>query len=559
VLHELTEGEAGLLVLLFPHLAGLHLDHIEDLGGTVRITARTRTASLACRGCGVASGRVHDRYRRRLADVGCGGRPVEVVLAARRFRCGNPACPVATFAEQVPGLTSWYQRRTASLQHVLEKVALALAGRAGSRLAAALAAIVSRFTLIRLVRALPDPEGGQVTVLGVDDVAKRKGHSYATVLMDMDSHRLIDMLPDREADTFADWLREHPGIEVICRDRGGAYARAAREAAPAAVQVADRFHLWQDLAEAVEKTVLAALAAVAPGPCPQTAETAAPQDGPAPVPGTPAVPDGFRDVHGNERRLVARHRERYAAVQALRAEGCPVREIARRLGIAHDTAAKFANAATIDELLVKATSRPSILDPFKPYLNQRWNEGITSAAVLHEEIRARGWQGDVQAVGRYLRQFRTADGRDRQARAKPQLTAPAVPPPPQPRQVTRWIMTHPDHLASDDAADLARLLDASPALAAAAGHVRSFAGMMTRRQGLLALEDWLTQVEADDQPALHSFARGIRRDQQAVTAGLALPYSSGALEGKNCKIKYLKRLMYGRANFDLLRKMALHN
>ena len=120
-------------------------------------------------------------------------------------------------------------------------------------------------------------------------------------------------------------------------------------------------------------------------------------------------------------------------------------------------------------------------------------------------------------------------------------------------------MTHPDHLASDDDASLARLLDVSPALAAAAGHVRSFAAMMTRRQGLLALEDWLTQAEASGQPALHSFARGIRRDQHAITAGLAPPYNSGALEGTNCKIKYLKRLMYGRANFDLPRKTALLN
>jgi len=568
VLHELTGGEAGLLVVLFPHLAGLDLVHVEDLGGGVRITARTRTVLLACRGCGVVSARVHDRYRRRLADLGCGGRPVQVVLEVCRYRCGNPACPVATFAEQVPGLTSWYQRRTARLRDLLEKVALALAGRAGSRLAAAAGTAVSRFTLIRLVRALPDPEAGPVTVLGVDDVAKRKGHSYATVLMDMDRHRLIDMLPDREAETFADWLRAHPGIEVICRDRGGAYARAAREAAPAAVQVADRFHLWQDLAEAVERTVLAGLAATDPPPGPDSPadpdspDPDSPADpGTAAAPDTPAAaePDGFRDVHGHDRRLVARHRERYAAVQALRAEGCPTREIARRLGLARGTAAKFAGAASIDELLVKATRRPSVLDPFKPYLGQRWNQGITSAAALHEEIRARGWDGGILTVQRYLRQFRTADGRDRQARAQPQRTAPSAPAPPKPRQVTRWIMTHPDHLASDDAANLARLLDASPGLAAAAAHVRSFADMMTRRQGLLALEDWLTAVEAGDQPALHSFARGIRRDQQAVTAGLALPYSSGALEGKNCKIKYLKRLMYGRANFDLLRKMALLN
>jgi transposase len=557
VLHELSAAEAGLLVVLFPHLAGLDLVHIEDLGGGVRITARTRTGLLACRGCGVVSARVHDRYRRRLADLACGGRPVQVVLEACRFRCGNPACPVATFAEQVPGLTGWYQRRTAPLRDLLEKVALALAGRAGSRLAAAAGTAVSRFTLIRLVRALPDPEAGPVTVLGVDDIAKRKGHSYATVLMDMDSHRLIDMLPDREAQTFADWLRAHPGIEVICRDRGGAYARAAREAAPAAVQVADRFHLWQDLAEAVEKTVLACIAAMDPAPGPDSPED--PGTAASPDPPGPAQPDGFRDVHGQDRKLVARHRERYAAVQALRAQGCSVREIARRLGLARNTAAKFADAASIDELLVKATSRPSILDPFKPYLGQRWNQGVTSAAALHQEISARGWNGGILTVERYLRQFRTADGRDRQARTQPQLTAPDTPPPPKPRQITRWIMTHPGHLASDDAASLARLLDASPVLQAAAAHVRSFAGLMTRRQGLFALESWLTAVEADDHPGLHSFARGIRRDQQAVTAGLALPCSSGALEGKNCKIKYLKRLMYGRANFDLLRKMALLN
>src|SRR5260370_25001357 len=167
-----------------------------------------------------------------------------------------------------------------------------------------------------------------------------------------------------------------------------------------------------------------------PASGPQTAEAAASEDGPAPAPGPPTVPDGFRDVHGHERRLVARHRERYAAVQALRAEGCSVREIARRLELARGTAAKFANAASIDELLVKATSRPAILDSFKPYPGQRWNDGVISAAALHEEIRARGWAGNVQAVERYMRQFRTADGRNRQARTRPQLTAPAPPPPP---------------------------------------------------------------------------------------------------------------------------------
>ena len=558
----LPVSRAEFAALLLPHLAGTVVEAAGEAGGRVVLLVRPGAARAACPGCGTLSGRVHGGYPRRLHDVPAGGRDVVIVVAARRFRCLSPDCPKATFTEQVAGLTSRYSRRTPPLAALLGAVAAALCGRAGARLAAALgAAAPGRQTMVRLVMAAPLPQPRAAPrVLGVDDFALRKGHAYGTVLVDVETGRVVDLLPDREAATFREWLHAHPGAEAICRDRGGAYARAARDAAPAALQVADRFHLWQDLAEAVEKTVLACLAALSPPPpAPDTPETTAALDAPAPAPGTPAEPDGFRDGHGHERRLVARHRERYAAAQARRADGCPIREIARRLDLNRDTAVKFANAASIDALLVKATSRPSILDPYKPYPGQRRNQGTTSAAALHEEIRARGWTGDVQAVRRYLRQFRTADGRDRKARAKTQLTAPAAPPPPKPRQVTRWIMTHPDHLASDDDASLARLLDVSPALAAAAGHVRSFAAMMTRRQGLLALEDWLTQAEASGQPALHSFARGIRRDQQAVTAGLALPYNSGALEGRNCKTKYLKRLMYGRANFDLLRKMALLN
>jgi hypothetical protein len=175
VLHELTGREAGLLSLLFPHLSGLDLDRVEDLDGRVKIVARTGSEPVACRDCGTPSARVHDRYWRCLQDLACGGRPVQVELEVRRLICDNPGCPVATFAEQVEGLTARHQRRTVGLRSLLERVALALAGRAGSRLAQALGPVVSRFTLIRLVRAMPDPEIGQVTVLGVDDWAKRRG------------------------------------------------------------------------------------------------------------------------------------------------------------------------------------------------------------------------------------------------------------------------------------------------------------------------------------------------------------------------------------------------
>src|SRR5690242_7446724 len=161
--------------MLFPQLAALDILRVEDLGADgVRITTRTRTVSAACRRCGQASASGHDRYPRWLRDLPCGGRPVEVLVSVRRFRCANPACPAATFAEQVPGLTAFCQRRTPGLRGLLEAAALALAGRAGARLAAALGVIVSRHTPLRLVRAMPDPDPGVVTVLGADDIATRK-------------------------------------------------------------------------------------------------------------------------------------------------------------------------------------------------------------------------------------------------------------------------------------------------------------------------------------------------------------------------------------------------
>ena len=258
---------------------------------------------------------------------------------------------------------------------------------------------------------------------------------------------------------------------------------------------------------------------------------------------------------GRERALVSRTLERHAAVHDLLRDGHTQRETARILELDPSTVSRFAREPDPAALLVKATGRDSKLDPFKHHINQRWNQGITDAAVLHAGLAAQGWTGSVQAVRRYVRQFRTADGRTTAARTG--HPAPAAPPPPKTRQITRWLLTRPGSLDAEDQAQLAAVTASCPHLDALAGHIRSFAGMMTHRQGLLALEDWLTRVEADDQPQLHSFASGIRRDQEAVTAGLALPYSSAAMEGNVNKIKMIKRQMYGRAAFPLLRKRVI--
>jgi len=466
------------------------------VGRSVHVRARTCASEVACPGCGVMSRRVHSRYQRQLADAASGGQEVLIHLHARRFFCGNSACAKKTFAEQVPGLTSRYGRRTCGMQTVLQAVALALGGRAGARLSGRLACSASRSTLLRLIRAAPDPDGRTPLVLGVDDFALRKGHVYGTVLVDIETRRPVDMLPERSAESFRAWLDAHPGVEIICRDRGGCYAEGAAEGAPLAIQVADRWHLWHNLAEAVECAVARHRSCLQEPP-PQ------PSPGPEPpAPANPAAADGG---------LAERTRERHAEVHAALGRGLTITEISRALRLERKTVRRYATAATARQLICgPRLSRPGLLGPHQAYLRQRWDEGVRSTGRLHEELRERGYRGSLRTLRRLTAQLRQ------------DTAVPAAPPAPAARKVASWILTPPGKLADADRAALGQITSRCEELAITRDLVRQFADMLCHQHGE-HLEAWAGHAETSPVSELRGFSKGLRKDWAASPPGSPRP------------------------------------
>jgi len=558
---------------LFPPLAGLRIDDITIDNQGVVLTVRATRRTAPCPVCGHRSARVHGRYSRSLADRPCAGRQVTLWLHVRRFICRTPACPRTIFAERFPTLAPVRARRTHGQRTDLTDLGFTLGGRPGARFAQRFHLPVGRSTLLRLVRAAPDLVTPPPRVLGVDDFARRRGQTYGTVLVDMETRRPIDLLPDRTAATLASWLRRQPQVEIVSRDRAGAYAEGIRQGVPDAVQVADRFHLSRNAGEVLERVLTrhhAALrAAAASVDRAVTARNAAEPSPPLavlPAPIALAVGDGNRPTRPQTRAEQDRQarqgmrQARYDEAMALYTAGMGPATIARKVGVTRQTIWRWLRVGTFPVRSPQAP-RARMVAPYEPYLRERWQAGCQNARQLWREVRAQGFVGGKESVRRLVVTWRTVPAHPGPPRRHVPTAPQAVPPPPtrtrSPRQA-RWLLLRAaDQLPPDLQAYRTALLAAEPAIAHAQVLTAEFCRLVRERDAA-AFPSWLQSAQCSGLPEMREFARVLERDRAAVENALRYEWSNGVTEGHINKLKLIKRSMYGRANFDLLRRRVLH-
>jgi transposase len=387
-------------------------------------------------------------------------------------------------------------------------------------------------------------------LLSVDDFSFRRGRTFGTILVDLAKHRVVDLLPEATAEAFATWLRAHPGVQIISRDRGGVYAEGARHGAPQAVQVADRFHLLKNLLEALDRVLLRQHTLLAEVFRDLASETAPPRD-------RCSSTRASTRAEGDARVREARRRARYDAVVAAQASGVSLHAIARTLGLARNTVRRYVRGAVFPGRSHRP-ARMSKVARFSAYLQTRWEAGEHTSALLFREIAALGYRGSASTLRHVLASWRHDSSRiDPPPPTRSGQPSLAPPRPYTPRQ-TRWLLV--DAIKEPDARACAyrdAVLACSPEIRLAHVMVKDFLRLVQTRDAC-ALPAWLVQAEASSIAELAGFARGLRRDLPAVEAALLVEHSQGQIEGQVNRLKLLKRQMYGRAKFDLLRQRVLY-
>ncbi len=518
----------------------LRIDRIVPRAGLIAVHASSLQRGVNCPSCGILARRVHSWYQRVFADLPWAGVAVRLSLTVRRYFCDVPACPRKVFCERLPELAAPYARKTRRLADLLQVIALIAGGEAAARIISAVGLEVSPDTLLRLSRSASPPPSTGLSVIGVDDFATRRGQRYGTIIVDHEQHRIVDLLPDREAATLTAWLRAHPGITVITRDRAPAYADGARQGAPAALHVADRWHLLHNLTEAVERFLQTKHAELK-----RIAKTILPTTEPAvaPVADSPRT----RLTQWNERR-----QSRWQEVHRLAAQGLPIRQIGIELKMHRRTVRLLLRSDSCPERHIPS-SRRTILDPWQEHLQRRWEEGCHSAAELWREIKEAGFKGSQSMVRHFVARWRavSASGaKPSTAAGRPGRFVASA------RNCVWWLLKTDEELRPEQLKFVGSLCTDNPEIAELRTLAQSFSEIV-RTHDSEGFRQWISKASHSVSREVAGFASGLTRDLAAVEAAIASRWSNGPTEGHVNRLKTIKRSTYGRAKLDLLKARLL--
>lgn len=481
---------------------------------------------------------------------------VTLRLRVRKFFCDEASCERRIFCERLPEVAA-HARKTGRLEEALLAIVFELGGRAGARLAAELGLLAERDALLARARQAAPSGTEKVKILGVDDFAFRKGHTYGTILVDLEHHKVVDLLPERSQESLLAWLKQHPEIEVATRDRSHIYREGLAKGAPEAMQVTDRWHLLHNLASVLEESLLQKRPILRKAVTQETVSEEKSVDDFASGPMTPNRPRKHAArIEEAARKRHERLVEQWQDIRRLHLAGADVRLISRKLGISPRTVYRYKN---LEEPPPRQpyTPRASVLDPYGPYLLERWEEGCRNGKRLLREIRQRGYTGGERTFVRFTGELRRAEAAGKPPSFAPRARKGSVAGlSPTAKNVAALFMRREEKLTEEQKEYLGRLCDADEDLDVARRLTQEFANMVRELEGG-KLAGWLEEAEASSVPAMQRFAVGLKKDLDAVRAGLTEKWSNGPVEGFVHKLKLLKRQGYGRAGFDLLRARML--
>jgi transposase len=577
---------------------GMVISQVEVTQTQLTVEVISTQPCARCPGCGNLSDSVHCQYQRTVHDVPCGGRKVVLRLRVRKFVCRSATCPRKVFAERLPDLVQPWARVSNRLLEEFKAIGLAASAEVSERLAPRLGMQVKAPTLLRYLRTIEDAPKTDVTVLGIDDFALRRGDKYGTILINIETGKPIDLLADRTAEAVKPWLSMHPEIQVVSRDRASAFADAVSQVLPHATQVADRYHLVQNLREHLQQlldrkhtclpevedtplkegftsnqdlrdsladqtSTVQSRAEAANWQTEQTSQPEAQVGAEAPKTTMEQETELSSLTYAERKKKISRDKRyaRYEAVQAWHREGLGQRAIAREMHMSRRIVHRYLSAEAFPERAPGSGVRPrgkSKLDPYLAYLRERWNAGEHTSSHLFREIKERGYTGSESGLRRVLGEWRTElPPKPRQGRPRKQRLAPS----PRKRRLSSrgaafLMILPPSKLTEVQQRQIAQM-NQNEDLRSVYLLSQEFVTMLKERQ-VEALDCWLKRAKACHVSELSSFVNGIRRDYAAVHAAFCLPWSNGITEGHVNRLKFLKRQMFGRAHLDLLRVKVLH-